>query len=59
MIVDEILTDEKQDESKLGDILLKEVKHSKKKIEAMQLCQFIIKHAEANSLEIKDKFDKF
>jgi hypothetical protein len=57
IIVKDILTKEKQDDSKLGDILLKEVKSSKSKCESLQLCQYILKLSEETGSEIKDKFE--
>ncbi len=57
IIIKEILTDAKQPETKLGDILLKEIKTSHKKCASLQLCQYILKLAETKGYEIKDKFE--
>ncbi len=57
IIFKEILTKDKEEDLKLGEILLKEVKAAKKKCESLQLCQYILKLSEETGFEIKDKFE--
>ncbi len=57
IIFKEILTKDKQEEIKLGEILLKEVKAAKNKCESLQLCKYILKLSEETGYDIIDKFE--
>lgn len=56
-IIDELLTNEPQQESEVSKILYKEITKSTKKCTALQMCQYIIKIAEENNLYIKDTYE--
>lgn len=57
IIITKHLTDKIQNQNELTEILLKEIKNSSKKCESLQLCQYIIRVADENKMEIENKFE--
>ncbi len=56
-IMKTMLTNEPQIKSEVSDMLMKEIKKSKKECIAVKVCQHILKLAEKSQLEIKDTYE--